>query len=148
MYASEFAVNARVSAGFTRLALEEPVAAAAAFRSALDEAPSHARASLGLRMALACQGDFVESEAMRVATEQAIAELIRGERPDEASLVAAGQEIVDGRADAAIARLDQLLSDAPPGRTGWIIPVDPMLAGLRSTSGLTELLAKLAARAA
>jgi len=43
--------------------------------------------------------------------------------------------------------LDRLLTDAPPGPAGWIVPVDPMLASLRFAPGRATLLARLAARA-
>jgi hypothetical protein len=48
----------------------------------------------------------------------------------------------------AIDHLDQLLTTAPAGPAGWIIPIDPMLAPLREHPRKQALFAKLAARAA
>jgi DNA-binding winged helix-turn-helix (wHTH) protein/Flp pilus assembly protein TadD len=148
VYAREFAMNARVAVGFIQLALGDPPAAAAAFRTALEETPGHARASLGLSVALTRMGDLREGERSRVFTDEAVAELMRGERAGEAALVTAGQEVARGRTEEAIDILVRLLSGAPPGPAGWIIPVDPMLADLRLARDLSALLATLAARAA
>ena len=148
VYAREFAVNARVAVGFTRLNLGAASAAASEFRAALEETPGHARASLGLCAALTRTGDLPEADMIRLSTDEAVAELMRGERVGEAALVAAGQELVRRRTAEAIDILGRLLSDAPPGPAGWIIPVDPMLADLRLAPGQPALLATLAARAA
>ena len=47
-----------------------------------------------------------------------------------------------------IDHLDKLLTTAPAGPAGWIIPIDPMLAPLREHPRKQALFAKLAARAA
>jgi hypothetical protein len=85
---------------------------------------------------------------MRQSTDEAVAQLLKGQRASEAALVAAGQAFASGRPAEAIDMLERLLDDAPPGPAGWIIPVDPMLAEIRVAPGLPALLAKLAARAA
>ncbi len=148
VYAREFTVNARVAIGFTRLKLGDALAAEAEFRAALEATAGHARASLGLFAALSQTGDLAGADTMRVCTDEAIGELMRGGRAGEAALVAAGRELVRQRTAEAVDILDRLLSDALPGPAGWIMPVDPMLAGLRLAPGRSPLLAKLAARAA
>jgi hypothetical protein len=80
--------------------------------------------------------------------DKAIAELTASERHAEAALVRAGALIVNGELDQAVATLDRLLTSAPAGPAGWIIPIDPMLSALDKTPGKTALFAKLAARAA
>jgi DNA-binding winged helix-turn-helix (wHTH) protein len=147
VYAREFAANARVAVGAIQLARGDRHAAEATFRQTLAETPGHPRATLGLFASADPQTDSGEIAARRVATELAIDELRRGERPVEAALVAAGERLVLGEVDVALAILHRLLSDVPSGQAGWIIPVDPMLIGLRPSSGYPSLLSKLAARA-
>jgi hypothetical protein len=74
--------------------------------------------------------------------------LRRGERHVEAALVAAGAQLAQSDAGGAVDTLDRLLTSAPAGPAGWIVPIDPMLAGIREHHGKQALLAKLAARAA
>jgi DNA-binding winged helix-turn-helix (wHTH) protein len=147
IYAREFALNARVAAGFTQLKLNDVPAAASTFRQALADAEGHPRATLGL-YAVAMRGaDARACDAAKAATDHAIAELIRGERQVEAALVSAGERIVRGHTAEAMEVLDRVLTDAPAGPAGWIIPVDPMLEAVRFAPGRAGLLAKLAARA-
>ena len=145
IYGREFIVNARVAVGFTRLAMDDSEGAAAAFRKALEEAPEHPKATLGL-YAIAVQSDRDLAESTR-AVERCIEELRSGGRIVESSLVSAGAHAVRGEASSALAVLDQLLINASPGPAGWIIPVDPMLRAVRTASGANGLFAKLAARA-
>ena len=86
------------------------------------------------------------SDTTRVTTEQAIAELMRGERTEEAALVVAGRHS-SVEIPEAVEMLSRLLSDAPPGR--------PAGSSRRSDAdrfrlapGHPDLLARLAARAA
>ena len=147
IYAREFALNSRVAAGFIHLTMNDAAAAASTFQHALVEAPGHPRATLGLYAVVSRGTDSRACQLARNATEHALAELTRGERPIEAALVSAGQRIVEGQSGAAMALLDDMLGGAPPGPAGWIIPVDPMLAAVRVAPGYAELLAKIAARA-
>jgi DNA-binding winged helix-turn-helix (wHTH) protein len=147
VYAREFAANARVASGAIQLARGDRESAEATFRKTLAESPGHPRATLGMFATAGPRTDPAEVENRRLATLHAIEELRRGERLVEASLVAAGERMVLGEIDEAIVILHRLLSDAPPGPAGWIIPVDPMLTGLRPAAGYSSLLAKLAARA-
>ncbi len=148
VYAREFAVNARVATGFAQLNLGDAAGAAATFRATVEEAAGHPRATLGLYAAAAKTGDARGAQELKAATDHAIAELGRGERPLEAALVSAGERVVSNRPDEALDVLDRLLAKAPTGPAGWIIPVDPMLAAVRSSANWPALLAKLAARAA
>jgi DNA-binding winged helix-turn-helix (wHTH) protein len=147
VYAREFAANARVATAAIQLTRGDREGAEATFRKTLAESPGHPRATLGLFATADPHTDRAELEARRLATEHAIEELRRGERPIEAALVVAGERVVRGEIDEAIVILHRLLDDAPSGPAGWIIPVDPMLIGLRSSNGYSSLLAKLAARA-
>jgi hypothetical protein len=93
-------------------------------------------------------GDASAIAASRAALESAMGELTKRGREAEAALVAAGAHIVRGELDEAVAGLDRLLTTAPAGPAGWIIPIDPMLAAVRNHAGKQALFAKLSARAA
>jgi hypothetical protein len=147
IYARECAANARVATGAIQLARGDRAGAEATFRHTLVEMPGHPRATLGLFAAVDPHDDSSQSHSRREATNRVIEALQKGGRPIEAALVTAGKHLVVGEAAAAMAILHRLLHDAPPGPAGWIIPVDPMLIGLRQAEGYTNLLAKLAARA-
>jgi DNA-binding winged helix-turn-helix (wHTH) protein len=147
IYGREFMVNARVAIGFTHLVRCEFEAAADAFHTALREAPQHPRATLGLYAIAVQNGDARGIDDATRAVDRTIAELRSGDRVVELSLVSAGAHATRGQASAAIAVLDHLLTTAPTGPAGWIIPVDPMLQALSSAPGFNVLLSKLAARA-
>ena len=147
IYGAEFVVNARVATGFTYLAMGDVHAATEAFRAALGEAPQHPKATLGLYAVAVHSGDNGSIDDTSHEVERAIAALQSGDRVVESSLVSAGAHAVRQRGADAIAVLDQLLTTAPAGPAGWIIPVDPMLHVVCGTPGVDGLLAKLAARA-
>lgn len=147
VYGNEFAVNAHVAAGFTQLMQNNLDVAAAAFAKALDASTGHAKALAG-RFAIARRsGSADEIAAARSAVDAALEQLRQAERPVEAALVRAGLDIADGLVDDAVARLDRMLEEAPPGPAGWIIPVDPMLAAIHDHPGKPALFSTLAARA-
>jgi DNA-binding winged helix-turn-helix (wHTH) protein len=147
IYGREFIANARVAAGFVLLARGNHDAAAAHFAQALAGTPRHARATLGLQ-AVRLQSKELRNpdEAFRPVAK-AREELDRGGRHVEASLVEAGERCMLGRVTEAVDILDRMLTLAPVGPAGWIIPVDPMLAAVRYVPGRASILAKLAARA-
>lgn len=134
VYAREFAINARVAIGFMKLAEGKPDAAHDAFSAA----QHNGKSAVG-RYAL---------DRNRTNVDLTIRELIQAGRPVEAELVRAGALLVEGSGDRAIENLDALLTTSPAGPAGWIIPIDPMLAGIRGLAGKTALFAKLASRAA
>lgn len=134
VYGREFAVNAHVAAGFTLLASGDREGAATAFANAA----AHPKSTVGL-----CAID----RDRRVA-DAAVAALVQSERHVEAALVSAGAHVVLGEVDDAVTHLDRMLSTAPPGPAGWIIPIDPMLDAIGDHPGKSALFAKLAARAA
>jgi hypothetical protein len=55
--------------------------------------------------------------------------------------------VVAGRGGEAIAALTTLMADAPPGFAGWTMPIEPLLAQLRSEPAFRATLARLADRA-
>ncbi len=147
VYGREFIANARVAAGFVLLARADAGAAAQHFRQALANTPRHARATLGLQAARMMARELRVSEESLRPVGKAKDELERSGRHIEASLVAAGERCVLDRVTEAVEILDRMLTLAPVGPAGWIIPVDPMLAAVRYVPGRAVILAKLAARA-
>lgn len=147
VYGREFIANARVAAGFVLIARSDAEGAAAHFNQALADTPRHARATLGLQATRILAKELRASDDAMGAVHEATAELIRSGRQVEASLVEAGEHCVLGRITEAVDVLDRLLTLAPVGPAGWIIPVDPMLAAVRYVPGRAVILAKLAARA-
>jgi len=148
VYGGEFAVNAHVAAGFTHLSIGNVPAASAAFARALEQSPGHPKASVGEYAIAIRSGDQAAIDRARLKVTAATEELIRVDRHAESALVTAGQNIVEGNIKDAAQTLDGLLTTAPAGPSGWIIPIDPMLAAIREDPGKPALFAKLAQRAA
>jgi DNA-binding winged helix-turn-helix (wHTH) protein len=148
IYGGEFAVNAQVASGFTHLSVGDLLAASAAFAQALEQSPGHPKASVGEYAIAFPSGDHAAIDRGRLKVMAATEELRRGDRHVEAALVTAGRQIVESQIEAAMGTLDHLLSTAPAGPAGWIIPIDPMLAAIREHPGKAALFAKLAQRAA
>jgi tetratricopeptide (TPR) repeat protein len=147
IYSREYRVNAQVAAGFAHLGIRDAVGATEAFRSALETLPRNGRALIGLYQALLQTPLAPNASLLLPQIARSINELIAGGRPSEAALVTAALQIARGDLDAAGATIQQLLEGAPPGQTGWMIPIDPALAPLRSTRGFGRITALLAARA-
>jgi DNA-binding winged helix-turn-helix (wHTH) protein/Tfp pilus assembly protein PilF len=148
IYAREFVVNARVAKGFIELSRHDAAAASRCFTEAIADAPGHPKATVGIYAIATGTGRHDEIDRGRAAADAAVAELLRSERHAEAALVSAGAHLVRNELDQAAATLDRLLTSAPQGPAGWIIPVDPMLSSLHQSHGKQALFARLAARAA
>jgi cytochrome c-type biogenesis protein CcmH/NrfG len=74
-------------------------------------------------------------------------ELGRGGRLIEAAVLSAMASVAQGRPTDAIAMLNRLLTEAPPGFPGWTIPIEPMFKPLHAQPEFAGILAKLAERA-
>jgi len=148
VYGAEFVVNAWHGQGCAHLRLGRPEAAAAAFGEALARQPLHARSRLGLSLALERAGRADDASRAAASVSEALAALVEGGRLGEAGLVSAIESTVAGRFDDANATLERLLTVAPPGQTGWTIPIEPLLTPLHGTPGFDRVLAMLAERAA
>jgi hypothetical protein len=130
------------------LSIGDTASASAAFGRALEQSPGHPKASVGEYAIAMRSGDQAALDRARAMVTAAIEELIRVDRHAEAALVAAGRQIADGDIKGATQTLDALLTTAPAGPAGWIIPIDPMLAAIRDNPAKQALFAKLAQRAA
>lgn len=148
VYGGEFAVNAHVGSGFTHLSSGDLAAARAAFARALELSPGHPKAGVGEYAIAMRSGDHAAAGRSCAMVTAASEELMRLDRHAESALVTAGRQIAEGNIDDAVRTLDGLLTTAPAGPAGWIIPIDPMLAAIRDNTATPALFAKLAQRAA
>jgi DNA-binding winged helix-turn-helix (wHTH) protein len=146
LFAEEFVMDACYGLGFARLDDGDPEGAAAIFDEALVRYPEHARSLIGRAVALRSLG---HAEAAEVSLERAAnaIDTIRPLRPNEAGLAAACLQLTRQDPNAAIRTLDELLQGAPPGLAGWSIPIEPLLAPLRTSEAFGHVLARLRARA-
>lgn len=147
LYAPEFAMNAHDGSGFAHLCTGDSESAAVQFRCALELFPDHARSLVGLGASLAAAGDNDGRDAAFGRVASAIESLRRGGRGSEATLAAALHHTVRGQFDEAIQCLNVLLERAELPFTGWTIPVEPLLAPLRDTTGYERVAERLAERA-
>ncbi len=122
--------------------------AESAFREALALEGEHARSHLGLGLALAATGRSADADRERQLARDLANLLSRGPRVQEATLVRAMDLCADGKAADALNGLALLVEKAPPGWTGWTIPLEPLLEPMRSLPAYLELLSRLSARAA
>jgi tetratricopeptide (TPR) repeat protein len=147
IYASEFRANAQIAMGFAHLAAGDPGGATEAFRLALETLPRQGRALIGLYEALRQMGRAREAEPLLAQVDAAVEELDINQRLSEAALVKAAVEVARGDGDASCTTLQNLLEQAPPGHAGWLIPIDPALAAVRTHPHYPQLMALLRARA-
>jgi DNA-binding winged helix-turn-helix (wHTH) protein/Tfp pilus assembly protein PilF len=147
LYGPEFAMNAHDGAGFAHLASGDPGTAVERFRRALALFPEHARSLVGLGAALRADGEAAAADNAFARASASIDALRRGGRSSEAALTEAVQHVVRGRHDDALATLHRLLDKAELSFAGWTIPVEPLLAPLRTTPGFQTVLNRLAERA-
>jgi DNA-binding winged helix-turn-helix (wHTH) protein/Flp pilus assembly protein TadD len=143
LYGREYAMCAQQGRGAALLAAGRFEEARDAFRRALDLYPDHAQSLIGL--ALASSGAAVNDAALAGA-ERVLGVLVSA-RPVEGDLVRASVLTARGSLSEAVATLDTLLVTAPPGFAGWSLPVEPLLAQLRSQEGFKGVLTRLSARA-
>ena len=147
LYGHEFVMNAHDGRGFALLVLRQPDAAAEAFGRALALFPGHARSLLGLAACHAAAGRKSDAQAELGRADASIAELERTGRRLEAVGLSAMASVVRGRPSDAVALLDRLLTEAPPGFPGWTIPIEPLFKPLQAQPEYATLMARLADRA-
>ena len=145
LYTAEFAAAA-LNSGIALLRAGQTEEAKAAFRQALSTNPEQARAFLGL----ASLGNGRRTGAAASDLDQAgdaVTRLQHGGRPIEAQLMAAGMYAVEAKPADAISTLERMLTGSPPGPAGWSIPIDPLLASLKTAPEFDRVLDLLAQRA-
>ena len=147
LYAAEFQMDAYDGHGFAFLHEGSSEEAAVMFGRALEILPDHARSLVGLAEAHRRNGHAQNSASALERARLAIEELRANDRTAEAAIATALSLIVSNRSAEAIGELDQLLANAPPGFAGWTLPIEPLLAPMRSTPQFRAVLARLAERA-
>lgn len=147
LYAREFEMNAHDGSGFAHLTRKDYKAAAKQFEQALALFPEHARSLVGLGAARAGAGDPAGAAEAFSRASVAIDALRRGGRGAESTLAEALLHAAQGQADRAAASLETLLKQAEMAFTGWTIPIEPLLAPLRTSGSFQKVSADLAARA-
>ncbi len=147
VYARECIINALLGAGFARLATGELDSATTAFSSVLDTTPEHPKALIGLS-AVVYRAGRTSPDDLRSRVRQVLVKLESSGLNGDVALLQAGDAALSGRLTDAMTRLQRLVGDAPPGRTGWMIPIDPMFAALHDQPAWDALLGSLAGRAA
>jgi DNA-binding winged helix-turn-helix (wHTH) protein/tetratricopeptide (TPR) repeat protein len=147
LFAEEYARDAWTGHGFALLSGRDAKGAAEMFERALETAADHPRALIGLAAACRDLGAIDRAMALAAHVKQVIQDLRAGGRPSEAAMVTAAGFAVAGQLGEAMTLLGELLGTAPPGSTGWTIPLEPAFAPLGREPAWPGLLARLAERA-
>lgn len=145
-FGREYAMQAHLAYGLVLLTSRRAFDALSEFGAALALYPDHGASNLATAAALVGLGDRSRAASHLASADEAI-EVLERYRPLEARMVRAQRLAVTGQADAALEGLQQLLREAPPGSTGWTIPIDPLLGAVRTRPGYAALLEALAKRA-
>jgi DNA-binding winged helix-turn-helix (wHTH) protein len=134
LYGRECCANTWYAIGALRIREGDRAAAAVAFREALARVSGHPLARLALAAGGAPDVATAASSALRPTVDaafgQAIALAFGGDRSRAAAIV------------------DEWLASAPPGNSGWILPIEPMLHVSAHPDVWAPALARLRARAA
>ncbi|MBA2302978.1 MAG: winged helix-turn-helix domain-containing protein [Acidobacteria bacterium] len=147
LYGAEFVMNACDGAGFARLHAGNPQRAVEQFRRALELFPDHARSLVGLGAALSAAKKPRDAAKAFADAATAIDALRRGGRGSEATIAEAFLNASTGRPADALKCLRSLLERAELPFTGWTIPIEPLLAPLRSEPEFAQILTTLTDRA-
>jgi DNA-binding winged helix-turn-helix (wHTH) protein/tetratricopeptide (TPR) repeat protein len=147
LYAAEYSRNGLDSLGFLALDRGDPAEADAMFTRALNAYPDHARSLIGLAMACRATGERDRAEVLMDHADQAIRELQLSNRPREAATARACWQVASGAGDAACETLLAMIDSAPPGTTGWNLPLEPWLAPIRDMPQCRRVFTRLAERA-
>jgi len=130
LYARECCANTCYAIGALHLRCGRTAEAASAFHQAIARVPFHHGAHVGLAFSEPITRERVEFAPASI--EKVFAEA--------AALALAG----DG--DQAAARIERALEQAPPGNTGWLLPVEPLLNVAANPARWSRALARLRMR--
>jgi DNA-binding winged helix-turn-helix (wHTH) protein/TolB-like protein/Tfp pilus assembly protein PilF len=143
MFAAEYDADAHHAVGQLALLRSDASGAAAAFERALELYPDQARSLIGLAQAIAAKGHRDRAASLLARADVSIDAMTGAGRRQEAALARACWHLASNRPDGAASVLMDLLEAAPPGPTGWTIPVEPALAPLRARPAFGSVLARL-----
>jgi tetratricopeptide (TPR) repeat protein len=141
LYARECAANTWYAIGALRLRQGHASHAAAAFTRALERVPAHPLARVGLGAVAPARTAHPHGAGGDAPTEM----LPRGY--DGMLAVAAGLVLASNHEEAA-RLLDEALDAAPPGNTGWLLPIEPLLQVRARPTVWSSVLSRLRIRAA
>jgi DNA-binding winged helix-turn-helix (wHTH) protein/Tfp pilus assembly protein PilF len=147
LFAEESARDAYDGRGHVCLSEGDAAGAASMFEAALSRYPDHARSLIGLAGACRRLGADDRADQSMAHAMRAIEDLRTHGRVADAMLASAAWHVASGRPAEATAMLMEWLKTAPPGSAGWILPVDPFLAGLRQQPAFDHVLVLLSDRA-
>jgi DNA-binding winged helix-turn-helix (wHTH) protein/Flp pilus assembly protein TadD len=146
LYGHEYTLHARYACAAARLREGRPDQSIALLDRALAMYPAHAESHVLMAVAREAAGDPEGARTAMAEAERAIVQLTTG-RPADAAITRAQVLAASRRYEEATAVLQRLLISAPPGFTGWVLPVDPLLRDLVATQGFVDVLTTLAERA-
>lgn len=149
LFAREYAAHAHYALGAVFWCEGDATAARPEFARALTLAPNHALARAGLAV---LDGG---ADASGIGAAPAHRDLAADGRsglpsPDVAFATAMAQAAIQsarGDAESAARPLYQALCAAPPGSTGWMTPIDPLLDVRKNQASWARFLAMLRSRA-
>ncbi|HSL22250.1 MAG TPA: winged helix-turn-helix domain-containing protein [Vicinamibacterales bacterium] len=147
LYAREFTLASLNALGAAAIRTGAFDRAIGCFTAALACDGDHARTCVGLSLALTGAGQEAAAAAAAARARSVVEALARGPRIQEATLLQAVLLAAAGHPDGALQALVRLVTGAPPGFTGWTIPIEPLLEPVRQLPGYAALAASLAARA-
>jgi len=147
LYGPEYTALAYVGRGHALLGLRRPHEALASFRAAFDVMPGFPRATAGEAVAHAKLGAADQAASAWSRVEATVSAFERAGRFHDAADLRAVAAALGGRAEAAVATLNQWLDRLPVCRVGWHLPVEPGFGALRGHAGFAAVLARLADRA-
>jgi DNA-binding winged helix-turn-helix (wHTH) protein len=130
LYARECCANTCYAIGALHLRCERTADARSAFHQAIARVPGHPGARVGLA--------FCEATRQRRARSAPLS--------IEVVFAEAAALALNGDADQAAARIDRALEQAPPGNTGWLLPVEPLLNVAANPQRWSRALARLRVR--
>jgi len=140
LYARECAANTWYAIGALRLRQGRAADAEAAFKEALTRVAVHPLAQAGLSAVRAAVG--------RTPAAGAEVETQMVPRGFEGILMLGAALTLAGDHETAARTIDRALTDAPPGPTGWQLPIEPLLQISTRPSAWSGVLARLRNRAA
>jgi DNA-binding winged helix-turn-helix (wHTH) protein len=134
LYARECCANTLYAIGAIHLRQGRQSDATTAFEAAIARVPAHPLARVGL--------------ALTAGRDQLAAPSIVESGPIELIMARAACQLLTGQPDAAVRLLETALAAAPPGNTGWTLPVDPLLRLFDDGGAWATILARVRNRAA
>jgi DNA-binding winged helix-turn-helix (wHTH) protein len=145
LYSRECTANTYYAIGAVMLRQGRPDEAARAFAQSLERVPSHVLSMIGLSR---IQDASPSREALHANIARRLAQLAAAGSIVDAAMGRAALMAGTGAPHDAAPLLDEALSAAPPGSSGWTIPVDPILNVSALEPSFRFVLARLRTRAA